>query len=198
MIYCNGQTTRLIRHFSGSLLGQLSFIRPINFDLLSPPNRLRDLEIREIKDRSSDQVSFTSSVSIATKDLWIKTLALNSPNLSLFLYNLLDWFDLRWNHKAAKMVLAELGGRITRAIQQMSNVTIIDEKALNECLNEITRALLQSDVSFPLVKEMKTNIKNIVNLEDLAAGHNKRRIIEQVSIFFKNSIFFIDEICLIY
>ncbi|KAL1209195.1 Signal recognition particle subunit SRP54 3 [Cardamine amara subsp. amara] len=77
------------------------------------------------------------------------------------------------------MVLAELGGRITRAIQQMSNVTIIDEKALNECLNEITRALLQSDVSFPLVKEMKTNIKNIVNLEDLAAGHNKRRIIEQ-------------------
>ncbi|EOA40222.1 hypothetical protein CARUB_v10008947mg [Capsella rubella] len=77
------------------------------------------------------------------------------------------------------MVLAELGGRITRAIQQMSNVTIIDEKALNECLNEITRALLQSDVSFPLVKEMQTNIKKIVNLEDLAAGHNKRRIIEQ-------------------
>ncbi|VVA91425.1 unnamed protein product [Arabis nemorensis] len=77
------------------------------------------------------------------------------------------------------MVLAELGGRITRAIQQMANVTIIDEKALNECLNEITRALLQSDVSFPLVKEMQTNIKKIVNLEDLAAGHNKRRIIEQ-------------------
>ena len=78
------------------------------------------------------------------------------------------------------MVLAELGGRITRAIQQMNNVTIIDEKALNDCLNEITRALLQSDVSFPLVKEMQTNIKKIVNLEDLAAGHNKRRIIEQV------------------
>nr|AAA66200.1 signal recognition particle 54 kDa subunit [Arabidopsis thaliana] len=77
------------------------------------------------------------------------------------------------------MVLAELGGGITRAIQQMSNVTIIDEKALNECLNEITRALLQSDVSFPLVKEMQSNIKKIVNLEDLAAGHNKRRIIEQ-------------------
>ncbi|KAL9813745.1 putative signal-recognition-particle GTPase [Arabidopsis thaliana] len=77
------------------------------------------------------------------------------------------------------MVLAELGGRITSAIQKMNNVTIIDEKALNDCLNEITRALLQSDVSFPLVKEMQTNIKKIVNLEDLAAGHNKRRIIEQ-------------------
>ncbi|CAH2036192.1 unnamed protein product [Thlaspi arvense] len=77
------------------------------------------------------------------------------------------------------MVLAELGGKITRALQQMSNVTIIDEKALTECLNEITRALLQSDVSFPLVREMQSNIKKIVNLEDLAAGHNKRRIIEQ-------------------
>ncbi|ESQ35276.1 hypothetical protein EUTSA_v10009795mg, partial [Eutrema salsugineum] len=77
------------------------------------------------------------------------------------------------------MVLAELGGRITRAIQKMSRVMVLDEKALNECLNEITRALLQSDVSFPLVKEMQTNIKKIVNLEDLAAGHNKRRIIEQ-------------------
>ncbi|VVB17707.1 unnamed protein product [Arabis nemorensis] len=77
------------------------------------------------------------------------------------------------------MVLAELGGRITCAIRKMNNVTIIDEKSLNECLNEITRALLQSDVSFPLVKNMQTNIKNIVNLQDLAVGHNKRKIIEQ-------------------
>ncbi|KAF8053175.1 hypothetical protein N665_1456s0011 [Sinapis alba] len=77
------------------------------------------------------------------------------------------------------MVLAELGGQIASALQKMSNVTIIDEKALNECLKEITRALLHSDVSFPLVREMQTNIKKIVNLEELAAGHNKRRIIEQ-------------------
>ena len=86
-------------------------------------------------------------------------------------------------------MLAELGGRITHAIHQMRNVTIIDEKALNECLNEITRALLQSDVSFALVKEMQTNIKKIVNLQDLAAGHNKRRIIEQVW-FFNPRFFF--------
>ncbi|ESQ30619.1 hypothetical protein EUTSA_v10011882mg [Eutrema salsugineum] len=77
------------------------------------------------------------------------------------------------------MVLGELCGQITRALQQMSNVTIIDEKALNDCLNEITRALLQSDVSFALVREMQSNIKKIVNLEELATGHNKRRIIEQ-------------------
>ncbi|XP_042477732.1 signal recognition particle 54 kDa protein 2-like [Macadamia integrifolia] len=77
------------------------------------------------------------------------------------------------------MVLAELGGSISRALQQMSNATIIDEKVLNECLNEITRALLQSDVQFKLVRDMQTNIKKIVNLDDLAAGHNKRKIIQQ-------------------
>ncbi|KAH6758717.1 Signal recognition particle [Perilla frutescens var. frutescens] len=77
------------------------------------------------------------------------------------------------------MVLAQLGGSITRALQQMSNATIIDEKVLNDCLNEITRALLQSDVQFKLVRDMQTNIKKIVNLDDLAAGHNKRKIIQQ-------------------
>ncbi|CAJ2661392.1 unnamed protein product [Trifolium pratense] len=77
------------------------------------------------------------------------------------------------------MVLAQLGGSITRALQQMSNATVIDEKVLNDCLNEINRALLQSDVRFELVRDMRTNIKKIVNLQDLAAGHNKRKIIQQ-------------------
>lgn len=79
-----------------------------------------------------------------------------------------------------KMVLAQLGGSISRALQQMSNATIIDEKVLNECLNEISRALLQSDVQFKMVRDMQVNIKKIVNLDDLAAGHNKRKIIQQV------------------
>ncbi|OWM77517.1 signal recognition particle 54 kDa protein 2-like [Punica granatum] len=77
------------------------------------------------------------------------------------------------------MVLADLGGRISHAIQQMTNATVIDEKVLNDCLNEITRALLSSDVQFQLVRDMQKNIKAIVNLDELAAGHNKRRIIQQ-------------------
>uniref|UniRef100_A0A0C9QP52 Signal recognition particle 54 kDa protein n=1 Tax=Wollemia nobilis TaxID=56998 RepID=A0A0C9QP52_9CONI len=77
------------------------------------------------------------------------------------------------------MVLGELGGSIARALQQMSNATVIDEKVLNECLNEISRALLKSDVQFKTVRDMQLNIKKIVNLDDLAAGHNKRRIIQQ-------------------
>ncbi|KAL0319126.1 UNVERIFIED_CONTAM: Signal recognition particle protein 2 [Sesamum angustifolium] len=82
------------------------------------------------------------------------------------------------------MVLAQLGGSISRALQQMSNATIIDEKVLNDCLNEITRALLQADVQFKLVRDMQTNIKKIVNLDDLAAGHNKRKIIQQFRFVF--------------
>ncbi|KAI3944229.1 hypothetical protein MKW98_016459 [Papaver atlanticum] len=77
------------------------------------------------------------------------------------------------------MVLGELSGSISRALQKMNNETVIDEKALNDCLNEITRALLKADVHFDLVKNLKINIKKIVNLDDLAAGHNKRRIIQQ-------------------
>lgn len=80
------------------------------------------------------------------------------------------------------MVLAELGGSISRALQKMSNATIIDEKVLGECLNEITRALMQADVKFEMIRDMMANIKRIVNLEDLAAGHNKRRIIQQVTL----------------
>ena len=84
------------------------------------------------------------------------------------------------------MVLAELGTRITRALQDLNKVTVIDEKVLNECLNEITRALLQSDVQLKLVMSMQQNIKKIVNLEELAAGHNKRVIIEKVRLLVLN------------
>ncbi|KAG6547007.1 hypothetical protein Mapa_011624 [Marchantia paleacea] len=77
------------------------------------------------------------------------------------------------------MVLAELGGRISRALQQMSNATVIDEDVLKECLNEISRALFSADVQFKMVQNMQANIKKIVNLEELAAGHNKRRIIQE-------------------
>ncbi|KAI8553830.1 hypothetical protein RHMOL_Rhmol05G0046800 [Rhododendron molle] len=77
------------------------------------------------------------------------------------------------------MVLGELGGSVVRALQKMSNSTIIDENVLNECLKEITRALLQADVQFKLVRDLQMNIKNIVNLDHLAPGHNKRNIIQQ-------------------
>ncbi|KAK1299179.1 hypothetical protein QJS10_CPB14g00359 [Acorus calamus] len=77
------------------------------------------------------------------------------------------------------MVLAELGGSISRALQRMNNAPTVDEKVFGELINEIARALLQADVDFKVVADMRSNIKKIVNLDDLAAGHNKRKIIQQ-------------------
>ncbi|KAJ0987053.1 hypothetical protein J5N97_005409 [Dioscorea zingiberensis] len=90
------------------------------------------------------------------------------------------------------MVLAQLGGSISHALQQMSNATIIDEKVLSDCLNEISRALLQADVQYKMVHDMQSNIKRIVNFDDLAAGHNKLGIIQQVD-FIQQAIF--NELC---
>ena len=78
------------------------------------------------------------------------------------------------------MVLAQLGGSIARALARMKGATVVDEKVLAECLNEISRALLQADVRFETVRDVKANIKSIVNLDALAAGTDKRRIIHKV------------------
>ena len=77
------------------------------------------------------------------------------------------------------MVLAQLGTSISGALARMSKATVVDEKVLGECLNKITRALMRSDVRFETIRDMQTNIRKIVNLETLAAGTNKRRIIQQ-------------------
>lgn len=61
----------------------------------------------------------------------------------------------------------------------MSNATIVDQSVLNACLNDIVRALLQADVNIRLVIQMQDNIKRIVNFEEIAAGINKRRIVQQ-------------------
>ncbi|PUZ65223.1 hypothetical protein GQ55_3G206500 [Panicum hallii var. hallii] len=78
------------------------------------------------------------------------------------------------------MVLAQLGGSIARALARMKDATVVDEKVLADCLNEISRALLQADVRFETVRDVKANIKTIVNLDALAAGTDKRRIVQKL------------------
>ncbi|KAI8829163.1 SRP54-type protein [Chytridium lagenaria] len=46
-------------------------------------------------------------------------------------------------------------------------------------LKDICSALLQADVNAKLVGRLRDNIKKIVNLEDLAAGINKRKLIQK-------------------
>jgi len=55
----------------------------------------------------------------------------------------------------------------------------VDEKVLADCLNEISRELLQADVRFETVRDVKAGIKSTVNLDALAAGTDKRRVIQK-------------------
>ena len=76
------------------------------------------------------------------------------------------------------MVLGDLGASITAAIRKLNNAPVVDEAMLKQVLNDVTRALSQADVEFKVVMQINKNIKKIVNLEELAAGHNKGKIIQ--------------------
>jgi len=75
-----------------------------------------------------------------------------------------------------------LGQRITQALGKMSNVTVIDEAVLDACMKEICTALIQADVNVKLVANMRANVKKRVNMEEMAGGLNKRKIIEKVRV----------------
>eukprot|EP01052_Picozoa_sp_SAG31_P042912 SAG31_NODE_6972_length_1830_cov_1.781051_2_plen_225_part_00 len=76
-------------------------------------------------------------------------------------------------------VLAELGSRIKDALGKLQHTTVIDEEALDAVLKEICAALLYSDVNIRIVQRIRQNIKRVCDLEELAAGTNKRKMIEQ-------------------
>eukprot|EP01052_Picozoa_sp_SAG31_P002202 SAG31_NODE_75_length_27561_cov_28.859333_6_plen_246_part_00 len=77
------------------------------------------------------------------------------------------------------MVLADLGSKIKGALAKLHNSTLIDENALDSVLKEICFALLQSDVNARIVGNIRKNIKSKVDLEELAAGTNKYRLVQQ-------------------
>jgi len=76
------------------------------------------------------------------------------------------------------MVLGDLGKRINRAIRQMSDATVIDEAVVKEMLNEIAKALLEADVNIKYVAQLKNRVLNRLKFEELAAGVNKRKMIQ--------------------
>ena len=56
------------------------------------------------------------------------------------------------------MVLAELGRKISTALQKFSKTTVIDDEAVKECLKEICNALLASDIDVRYVMKLRQNI----------------------------------------
>lgn len=76
------------------------------------------------------------------------------------------------------MVLADLGRKITSALQSLSKATIINEEVLNGMLKEICAALLEADVNIILVKKLRENVRAVIDFEEMAGGLNKRRMIQ--------------------
>ena len=75
--------------------------------------------------------------------------------------------------------ITDLGRQIQTALHSLTKESVIDEKILNNLLKEICSALLQSDVNAKLVAQLRNNIKQIVNLDELAVGANKKRLIQK-------------------
>jgi signal recognition particle GTPase len=53
-------------------------------------------------------------------------------------------------------------------------------QVLDGMLKEICGALLASDVNVQLVQRLRTNIKAAVNVQDVGAGINKKRLVQKV------------------
>ncbi|XP_003384056.1 PREDICTED: signal recognition particle 54 kDa protein-like [Amphimedon queenslandica] len=80
------------------------------------------------------------------------------------------------------MVLADLGRKITTALRSLSNATVINEEVVQAMLKEICTALLEADVNVKLVGRLRQNVRDAIDFEEMAAGLNKRKII-QSSVF---------------
>ncbi|KAJ8919742.1 hypothetical protein NQ315_006271 [Exocentrus adspersus] len=68
------------------------------------------------------------------------------------------------------MVLADLGRKITTALQSLSKATIINEEVLNGMLKDICAALLEADVNIRLVKKLRENVRAVIDFDEMAGG----------------------------
>ncbi|RWS06894.1 signal recognition particle subunit-like protein [Dinothrombium tinctorium] len=80
------------------------------------------------------------------------------------------------------MVLADLGRKITNALRSLGNATIINKEVLDGLLKEVCTALLEADVNIKLVKQLRENVRQVIDFDEMAAGLNKRRMI-QMAVF---------------
>lgn len=72
------------------------------------------------------------------------------------------------------MVLAELGGSISKALNRINAAPVIDEKVLKEIVQEICKALLEADVNVRVVMKLRAAVQSRLAAEDAtAAGTNK-------------------------
>jgi len=78
------------------------------------------------------------------------------------------------------MVLGELGKKLTGALQKINTRTVIDEEAVDSCLKEVAKALLEADVNVRYVSELRSSVRHKMKLDEaLASGTNRRRFIQK-------------------
>ena len=77
------------------------------------------------------------------------------------------------------MVLADLARKLNSALNSLSKETVIDQDAVDKMLKDICVALMEADVNVKLVQQLRSGVKNALNLDEVAAGLNKRRLIQQ-------------------
>lgn len=78
------------------------------------------------------------------------------------------------------MVLGDLGKKLSSCLQKLNARTVIDEEAIDLCLKEIAKALLEADVNVRYVSRLRSSIRNQVMLDEaMAAGTNRRRFIQR-------------------
>lgn len=77
------------------------------------------------------------------------------------------------------MVLGELGNRITSALNRL-NTTIVDDEAVTSVIQDISRALLESDVNVKIVGTLRNKIKTRLAMDQEGAGINKRKLVQRV------------------
>ena len=68
------------------------------------------------------------------------------------------------------MVLADLGRKITNALNSLGKATVIDEEVLNALLKEISLALMEADVNIKLIKQLRDNVKQAIDFDEVAQG----------------------------
>ena len=77
------------------------------------------------------------------------------------------------------MALANLGKRIASSIAKINEQPKIDEKLLQLLLDDISHALMDSDVNIALIQKLNSNIKSKIAFSDLPKGTDIKKLIEK-------------------
>jgi signal recognition particle subunit SRP54 len=77
------------------------------------------------------------------------------------------------------MVLGELGASISSALRKVTSSPSVDETQMNEMVDEITNALIASDVEVALANGFRDAVRREVDFANLPATFNKRKVIQK-------------------